>query len=118
MSATTVRELAARLGLRRSGREWRGNCPPCGYSDTFMLTERRGYVLSRCASCQDQDFVTRLLRGEDFAEGPATQATRAVEEARLRERRRERALALWRGSKPAAGTQAFDPRAFECRGVA
>jgi hypothetical protein len=79
--------------------------------------QRRGRVLGWCASCQDQDFVTRLYRGEDSAETRATQATRGVEEARLRERR-GRARALWLGSKPAAGTQAFDPRTFECRGAA
>ena len=33
-------------------------------------------------------------------------------------RRRQLALALWRGSKPAIGTQAFDLRAFECRRAA
>ena len=75
--------------------------------------QRRGRVLGWCASCQDQDFVTRVY-GEDSPEPRATQATCAVDEPR----RRERALALWLGSKPAAGTQAFDPRAFECRGAA
>jgi hypothetical protein len=57
----TARELAA-LGLHRSGREWRGNCPSCGCSNTFMLTERRGRVLGWCASCQHQDFVSARLR--------------------------------------------------------
>jgi hypothetical protein len=32
--------------------------------------------------------------------------------------RQQLALALWRGSKPAIGTQAFDLHAFECRGTA
>jgi hypothetical protein len=33
-------------------------------------------------------------------------------------RRQQLALALWRGSKPAAGTQAFGPLALECREAA
>jgi len=102
----SARELATRLGLHRSGREWRGNCPSCRYSDTFMLTERGGRVLAWCASCQDQGFVTHLLRGGDCAEARATQATHAAEEARSREWKRERALDLWRGSRPASGTPA------------
>jgi hypothetical protein len=80
--------------------------------------QRQGRVLGWRASCQDQDFVIRLYRGEDCAETRATEATRAVEEARLRERRSERTLALWLGSKAAVGTQAFDPRAFEYPGAA
>jgi hypothetical protein len=36
----TARELAARLGLHWSGREWRGNCPSCGYSDTSRRLSR------------------------------------------------------------------------------
>jgi hypothetical protein len=74
MSATTVRELAARLSLHRSGQEWRGSCPSCSYSDTFILTKRRGRVLRWCASCQDQGFMTRLFRGEGCAEAAATQS--------------------------------------------
>jgi hypothetical protein len=85
LGTPSARELAARLELHRSGREWRGNCSSCGYADTFM-TERRGRVLGWCASCQDQDFVTRLFRGEDCADAPAAQVTRAVEDACLRER--------------------------------
>jgi hypothetical protein len=65
-----ARELAARLGLHPSSREWHGNCPGCGYSDTFMLTERRDRVLGWCASCQDQDFMTRLSPDEDSRRPP------------------------------------------------
>lgn len=35
-----------------------------------------------------------------------------------RTRRKQLALPLWRGSKPAAGTPPFDLRAFECRSAA
>jgi hypothetical protein len=76
--AVSACELAARLGLHPSGREWRGNCPSCGDPNTFTLTERRGRVLGWCVSCQDRDFMTRLPCGEDRAVAPTTQATRAI----------------------------------------
>jgi hypothetical protein len=41
----TAAEIAARLGLRRMGRAWRGTCPACGYQGTFALSERDGRVL-------------------------------------------------------------------------
>jgi phage/plasmid primase-like uncharacterized protein len=103
LGTSSVRELAARLGLHRSGRQWRGKCPGCGYPDTFMLTERQGRVLGWCASCRDQSFVAHLLRGEDYAGAPPTHA---AEQIRLREWKRERALELWRGSRPASSTPA------------
>jgi hypothetical protein len=59
----SVRELAARLGLHRAGREWRGACPCCGYHDAFALAERQGHPLAWCASCQNREAVARLLRG-------------------------------------------------------
>ena len=42
---TTARELAARFGLHRAGREWRGACPCCGYPEAFILAERHGRAL-------------------------------------------------------------------------
>lgn len=102
LGPSSVRELAARLGLHRSGRQWRGKCPGCGYSDTFIVSERHGRVLAWCASCHDQSFVAHLLRDEDCAGAPVT----AAEQIRSREWKRERALELWRGSRPASDTPA------------
>lgn len=91
-STRSALRLVGWLGQHRSGRDLRGTCPPCGYCDAQVLTERRSRVYGLCASCQDQDFVTLLFRGGDCAE--VAQATCAVE---------------------AIGTQA---REFECRGAA
>jgi hypothetical protein len=50
----SARELAALLGLYRTGREWRGNCPSCGYSDTSRrlspAPRSRASAVSRRAS--------------------------------------------------------------------
>lgn len=103
---TTARELAARLGLHRAGREWRGTCPSCGYREAFMLTERQGRTLAWCASCQDRDTVARLLRGA----GAIPERTRADAPVRpdpaATAQRTACALALWNGSEPATETPA------------
>lgn len=95
-----VRELAARLGLHRAGREWRGTCPLCGYPAAFALADAGGRALAWCASCQDTAGITALLRGAgalpERADDPGRERDRAAEQAR----KRERALSLWRGSAP------------------
>jgi putative DNA primase/helicase len=58
MNAATI---AARLGLRRTGRSWSGACPACGYKGTLSLTERDGRTLWHCHSCQDGAAVARAL---------------------------------------------------------
>lgn len=60
----TARELAARHGLRRVGREWRGNCPACSYKDSLTLSERNGRPLWHCMNCNDQTAVTAALLGD------------------------------------------------------
>jgi putative DNA primase/helicase len=76
-----ARDIALRLGLRRSGRDWRGACPACGYAGTFSLTEREGRTLWWCASCQDGDAIARALgseRGRGAAPNPPNPPKRAV----------------------------------------
>ena len=34
-------EVVSRLGLKRSGRAWRGDCPPCGYQGGFVRSVTR-----------------------------------------------------------------------------
>lgn len=102
----SARELAARFGLHRAGREWRGRCPCCGYPEAFALAERQGRALAWCASCQDCEAVARLLRGAGAlperrrADAPARNPGAAAAE------RTARALALWNGAAPALGTPA------------
>jgi putative DNA primase/helicase len=70
----SARDIASRLGLRRSGRDWRGACPACGYAGTFSLTEREGRTLWWCASCQDGDAIARALGFERGRGEPAKPA--------------------------------------------
>ncbi|MGC8468532.1 MAG: DUF7146 domain-containing protein [Acetobacteraceae bacterium] len=104
-----AREIAARLGLHRAGREWRGSCPCCGYSaDAFSLTESKGRLLAWCASCQDRTAIAALLRGEGVPAEPRHTAPgrTAEQQAERQARARERAAALWAGASPVPGTPA------------
>lgn len=102
----SARELAARFGLHRAGREWRGRCPACGYADAFVVAERQGRALAWCMSCQDRDAIARLLRGAGALPArPAADAPARSDEA-ARAEKMARALALWAGSEPAPGTLA------------
>jgi phage/plasmid primase-like uncharacterized protein len=97
-SVNTMRahELATRLGLKRYPRSWRGRCPACDYLGTFSVrTGRDGRAHLFCASCRDRDALANAV---------ARAATQ--DRCQLRQRRQERALALWRGSEPATGTLA------------
>lgn len=50
-AAMNAREIAARHGLKRMGREWRGACPACGYKSGLTVSEKGGRALWWCASC-------------------------------------------------------------------
>jgi hypothetical protein len=119
IGSPAARELAARLGLHRSGREWRGGCPLCGYLDALVLgTGRGGAPLLWCASCDDRDGLRALLRvdGSRLPDFPhyrprrtdSTNIQSGIVDAAARRQReaeqRERALGLWRGSRSAVGT--------------
>jgi putative DNA primase/helicase len=93
----TAAELAARHGLRRVGREWRGPCPACGYKTGLTLTDHAGTPLWRCMSCGDQAAVTAAILGESVARAPA--ATSADDGDR-----RASALRLWQAAAPAPGS--------------
>jgi putative DNA primase/helicase len=96
-----VRDLAARLDLKRSGRGWRGTCPACGYGGAFVLTAgQTGKPLAWCASCQDRDAVVRVIGCDalpDIASGGDPSA---------KEQKRHRALLLWHSSISPVGTPA------------
>lgn len=98
-------DIANRFGLKRSGREWRGTCPACGYGNgAFVLSAgRNGKLLGWCASCQDRDAIAGAIGGDTLA--PADPAA-VAREAEVRARKRERAIALWNGSVPAIATPA------------
>jgi putative DNA primase/helicase len=100
-----VADLAARLDLKRTGREWRGTCPACGYGGgAFVLTTGKGGMpIGRCASCQDRDAIADVTSGGEIA-GPVPRDTEAGTKQKVW--KQERALSLWRGSEPATGTLA------------
>ncbi|MBV9014239.1 MAG: toprim domain-containing protein [Alphaproteobacteria bacterium] len=47
---TTASEIARALGLRRSGHDYVGQCPSCGYHSGFSITEKDGRLLVYCAA--------------------------------------------------------------------
>jgi phage/plasmid primase-like uncharacterized protein len=94
------------LNLRRAGREWRGDCPACGYGgDAFCLTESKGKPLGWCASCQDKSGIARAMFGDRHQAASAPCQDDASEAAK-RQGRIERARRLWDTASPAAGTPA------------
>jgi putative DNA primase/helicase len=70
--AVTVAELASRHGLKRIGREWRGNCPACGYRHGLSIAENSGRPLWWCANCRDQSAVGKALMGDAMPAGSFT----------------------------------------------
>ena len=103
--ALTALEIAGRLGLKRYRRSWRGRCPACDYPSTFSVQAGRdGRPLLYCASCQDRDALAEAVAsatGQERQHRPPDK-----DDAALRQRKQDRALALWRGSEPARGTPA------------
>ena len=101
----TASDLATRLGLRKCKRDWRGDCPSCGYHSAFSVRAGDGdRALAWCSSCQDRDGLASAL---DRITGgawipPVQQTHESVEEARAR--KQEAARRLWNGSIPASGT--------------
>jgi hypothetical protein len=88
--------IAARLGLRRIGREWRGMCPACGYKAGLTLTEKAGRPLWWCASCRDQHAVTAAILGDAAPAAPRDAAPPPDKTAA--------ALRLWDAAMPAEGS--------------
>jgi phage/plasmid primase-like uncharacterized protein len=90
-------EIAARLRLRAVPlrREWRGDCPSCGYANSLALTEKGGRTLWWCASCQDGKAVGAALHRAMGNQGPAQYIGRSQGPAPSRARNSAFALALW-----------------------
>ena len=81
----TAGEIAARLGLRRTGpRDWNGPCPLCGGRDRFHVRDGDGRGLVGCRVCMDGQpehekrarygEVMALLRGEGLNGRPRISA--------------------------------------------
>ena len=100
----TPSDLAARLGLRRSGRAWHGRCPACAYNAFNVRAGRLDRALlwcaNGCAQHELRDAVRRLVGGHWTPPKQPDMWT----EAEARRRKQEAALRLWRSSEPAPGT--------------
>jgi phage/plasmid primase-like uncharacterized protein len=103
----TARELAARLGLHRSRRDWRGPCPACGYADAFLLTDGKAGPIGWCACCHNEDAIAQALGSQGADPGLGAATPRSQEnDVRDAQARLERAEKVWRGSGPVLGTAA------------
>ncbi len=111
-----ARETAARLGLKRLPRSWRGRCPACDYPGTFSVREgREGRALVACASCRDRDaLVLAVARAtkQDYRPEPRDDGN----ETATRQRKSGFAVRLWNGSVPAPCT--LVERYLAARGLA
>lgn len=60
----TAEHIARALGLKRSGSDHVGQCPPCGYCAGFSVTEKEGTVLAYCAAggCEQPALWTSLVK--------------------------------------------------------
>lgn len=103
----TAPDLAARLGLRRSGqrRQWSGDCPACGYRSSLIVSEKEERVCWWCAACCDKHSVTKAVfqamgqTGGSFRLRPAT-----VKETSASSQKTAIAQALWNSALPLPGT--------------
>jgi len=103
----SAREVAGRLGLRKSARGWRGTCPVCGYATAFLLMSKQGRPSGWCASCQDRNAIALALArvgggGDPAPERPGAGPLLCKDAAE----RTARALAVWNGATTALSTPA------------
>jgi phage/plasmid primase-like uncharacterized protein len=86
-------------------REWRGDCPSCGYRAGFALKEKAGRALWWCVSCRDREAVSAAVRralgwgGSRPAPSTGRTSFGAADATRS-----ACALALWAEAVPLPGT--------------
>lgn len=103
-----LRQIADNLGFKPTGRrrEWRGDCPSCGYRSAGILTiGKDGAPALFCASCSDGRELRRILRvaaGGDAV--PRHVTVDQAEQARDIGARIRKARDLWQSSIPIRGT--------------
>lgn len=130
--------IARALRLRRSGREFGGRCPSCGYKSGFTLAERDGSILVCChaGGCSQAELWAALeqagiaIRGSgggsvrrsrhisrrESSSHPSERFSTPINRAAGNQSGSEAAaLAIWRRSRPARGT-AVETYLREARG--
>ena len=89
-------EVAVRLGARRVGREWRCDCPSCGYHAAFSV---QGGVHQRarvsCFGCNDRDGITSALLAITAGAWTPPERQKPETEAQMRAEKQKRARRLW-----------------------
>ncbi len=100
-------ELAGRLGLRKTNRDWRGDCPACGYHASFIVRQgRHGGALVRCVSCEDRESIGAALDRVTAGEWIKSDRQEPETDIEARARKMERARVLWAGAGAVPGTPA------------
>jgi putative DNA primase/helicase len=104
---TAAAEIAAALEGRREGRQWRCRCPIHGGRSLLVREGGAGRILVFChGGCEAGDVLAALRRSgllggqPEHYQLPATRRSDCLDEAA----RTARALAVWRETRPAAGT--------------
>jgi putative DNA primase/helicase len=104
---TMAGEIAAALEGRREGRQWRCLCPIHGGRSLLVRDGDAGRILVFChGGCEPRDVLAELRRSgllggpSENYQLPAMRRNDRPDEAA----RTARALAVWRETRPAAGT--------------
>lgn len=106
-------DLARALGLRRAGSEYTGQCPCCGYKTGFSVTDRKSELKIYCAAggCEQRDLWAALRkmglapdRESPDPYRPQKRAQKTIKPAEDSDDKSEAVAAIWRRSRPIAGT--------------
>jgi putative DNA primase/helicase len=103
----SIAEVAAALDGRREGRQWRCRCPVHGGRSLFVRDGDLGRILVFChGGCEARDVLAEL-RHSGLLDGPSDnyhQPAMCRNDRPDDAARTARALAVWRETRPAAGT--------------
>jgi len=98
-------EIAAALGGRREGREWRCRCPLHG-GRSLLIRDEQGRLLVKCwGGCDGRDVLAELRR-MGLCEVRLDQAADHLRNQYNDDFRRDRALAIWNNSWRGEGSSA------------
>jgi putative DNA primase/helicase len=107
---TSAEEIAAALGGRREGRNWRCRCPLHGGFSLILKDGDAGRVLATCwGGCDRADVLAELRRcgllgGDSVGYRLPSVTLPRRDNATCDATRTARALAIWHESRPIAGT--------------
>ena len=95
--------LASRFALKQFGRQWRGDCPACGYAGSFAaMSGTSGKPVMHCFNGCDRDTLHAAL-GSEWTLPPRPDTATAQ---RNQQTRQDRVRRLWNCALPCLGTLA------------